>query len=1139
MTIHRIAKCDVFQQCDENQAMSFHCFSGVSMRAVLAVVICLTVAPAQAPAAPKLLPVSGLLPNAAAASEQMARFSPDAMRRAVADMQRRWPGVFKGGQAAQVLKRVGRIEKDLPNIRDGLKRNDAASLESAREIVTFQRGVLLRNPLIGAGKVMLIERRVGPVARKFQDSKISRFGNGIPLGIPWRNTHSVLTTADPINGWDNRIAVVGDLTGPDGAKLDTLYKADNRKIVTHLELDFDASRMMFTTIGEGQRWHVFEADVANPKPKQITPAVKAIDFFDACYMPDGNVFLMSTAQINGLPCEGGTCPVGVPFVMNRKTGKLRQIGFDQETSWDPSIMNDGRVLYLRYEYIDLPHYFPRIAFTCNPDGTNQKAYCLSNSYWPNSLFGLRAMPGHPSKIIGTATGHHGLSRMGMLVIVDPARGGQETDAAVQTIPGYGKPVRNVMTDHLYRRDYPKAMTPWPLDDTYILVTMKLSPNGLWGLYLVDTFDNFTLIAQQEDCFYTNPILLAPRKRPPVVVDRVDLARSDAVLSVQDVYSGPGLAGVPRGTVKALRVISFIYPVTNTGSHDHVGIESGWDIKRVLGTVPVEGDGSAHFTVPANMPIALQPLDAKGQALQLMRSWLTAMPGEKLTCIGCHERSTDAPPARAAAAMRKAPTTITPWQGPARPFGYVTEVQPLLDKRCVGCHDGSKAKGRQKGRRPGPADLRHRPSGRFSAGYAFLQRFVRRPGPETDAHLLPPMAFHASTSALVRMLEGGHHGVKLTDDEWSVLNTWIDLNAPYHGSIFEMSGGVMSNHWRQHEVPFVKMPSQNDVLSLPWNMEGIKGLYAYRMELMGKFSPVVYDTEAEFAARQKLVDAMQPITFVEPARPAGPDPASTLAGWPFTPSKAVQLRNACAKTHNLPATRQLKAGSLTIDMVLIPAGKYVSGTRVTTVAEPFYLSAREVSLAEFQQFDATHDNRFFDRPGKDQSNRGHSLRNPAVPAVRVTWDRATVFCEWLAQANGAAASLPTDAQWEWAARAGSADAFGFGDLSADYAKHANFADRSLGRGYPAYPLDRRSDGTATLAATTANVPNCWGLHNMFGNAAEWTSTVYRRDGAHRIVRGGSFLDLPKVSTTAVKMHYAHYQPLVNVGFRVAVRARARH
>jgi len=284
--------------------------------------------------------------------------------------------------------------------------------------------------------------------------------------------------------------------------------------------------------------------------------------------------------------------------------------------------------------------------------------------------------------------------------------------------------------------------------------------------------------------------------------------------------------------------------------------------------------------------------------------------------------------------------------------------------------------------------------------------------------------------------------------------------------------------------------------------------------------------------------MQPIKFVKPAKPAEPDPAPTLAGWPFTAEKATQLREACARKLNLPATRQLKAGSLTIDMVLIPAGKYVLAARIVSITEPFYLSAREISLAEFRQFDAGHDNRFFDRAGKDQSNRGHSLGNPAFPAIRVTWDRATAFCKWLSKANNVAASLPTDAQWEWAARAGSADAFWFGDLKADYAKRANFADKSLGRGFTPYPLDNRSDGAATLAATAANKPNAWGLHNIFGNAAEWTSTVCPRDGSHRIVRGGSFIDLPKVSTAGSRMHYAHHQPLVNVGFRVAMPARTQ-
>jgi hypothetical protein len=414
---------------------------------------------------------------------------------------------------------------------------------------------------------------------------------------------------------------------------------------------------------------------------------------------------------------------------------------------------------------------------------------------------------------------------------------------------------------------------------------------------------------------------------------------------------------------------------------------------------------------------------------------------------------------------------------------------------------------------------------------FLQKFVRRPGPESDNHILTPMSYHASTSPLIRMLDKGHKGVKLTANEWSVLYTWIDLNAPFHGSMFPMSGGRMNTHWKVHEVPFVKMPHPVDVLGLTWDMKGIKDLYAYRMKMMGKFSPVVHDPEAEYAAREKIVAAME-IDFEMPEGEDEPADRPKLAGWPFDGAQAAKLRDDWARKLSIPATRKLKAGELTIDMVLIPAGKYVSQISVVSVDKPFYISAREISLGEFKQFDPKHDNRFVDRNGKDHRNRGHSLQNPALPAIRVSWDRADAFCKWIAKTNNVGAALPTDAQWEWAARAGSGQAFWFGDVSSDYAKTANFADKSMGRGFTPCQLDSHSDGTATLAPTTANKPNAWGLVNAFGNAAEWTSSVCPKEKTHRIVRGGSFIDLPKHSTADVKMHYAHYQPLVNVGFRIA-------
>ena len=161
--------------------------------------------------------------------------------------------------------------------------------------------------------------------------------------------------------------------------------------------------------------------------------------------------------------------------------------------------------------------------------------------------------------------------------------------------------------------------------------------------------------------------------------------------ITDIYQGPGLQGVPRGTVKKLRVIEYYFSRRGFGGlYGTLGLDGPWDVKRILGTVPVEADGSAFFKIPANSPLSLQPLDEKGQALQLMRSWFVGMPGEAVSCAGCHESQDEVSlePARAwPPGSARSPSN--PWHGPARGFSFVREVQPVLDRYCVSCHDGER------------------------------------------------------------------------------------------------------------------------------------------------------------------------------------------------------------------------------------------------------------------------------------------------------------------------------------------------------------------------------------------------------------------------------------------------------------------
>jgi hypothetical protein len=183
----------------------------------------------------------------------------------------------------------------------------------------------------------------------------------------------------------------------------------------------------------------------------------------------------------------------------------------------------------------------------------------------------------------------------------------------------------------------------------------------------------------------------------------------------------------------------------------------------------------------------------------MRSWFTAMPGEVLSCVGCHEQQNTGAVNRQTIAVRRAPSEIDPWYGPVRGFSFAREVQPVLDRYCVGCHDGRTRPGE-----PAIADLRGERiisdwnsdiaghvsaavGGKFSVAYAELHRFVRRPGIEDDIHMLAPMEYHADSTELVQMLRKGHYDVRLDEESWDRLVTWIDLNAPYHGTWTEIAG----------------------------------------------------------------------------------------------------------------------------------------------------------------------------------------------------------------------------------------------------------------------------------------------------------------------------------------------------------------
>jgi hypothetical protein len=519
-------------------------------------------------------------------------------------------------------------------------------------------------------------------------------------------------------------------------------------------------------------YNVYEINVDGSGLRQVTTSPWAdIDNYDGCYLPDGDLIFCSTRNFQGVPCTGPD-RVGLLYRSNAKGEFVRQLTFDQDHSWNPSLMHDGRVVYTRWEYNDTPHYFSRILFCMNPDGTEQMAYYASNSYFPNAVYYATPIPGSDTQVVCIVSGHHGNPRMGEVAILDVDRGAKGAEGVVQLLPQRHRKPEELIIDQYATGQWPQFLMPCPLSAKYFIVSCQPKPGMPFGIYLLDVFDNLVPVYTEDGTNLFEPQALRPRPMPPVIPGRVNYAKQDAVVRLEDIYAGGGLAGVPRGTIKKLRIVEPVYRYWGNGDQYGISLDGTWDVKKIWGTVPVYEDGSALFRVPANTPLMVQPLDDRGMAQQHMRSWFTAMPGEHLACVGCHEPRGSAPPTAHSIATQKGISEIEPWYGEPRPFRFEVEVQPILDRYCVTCHNEKD-----------PLDLRGKsakPEVKYSIAYTSLHPYVRRPGLESDIHMLPPREFDASTSQLVQLLRKGHQGVKLNAEEWDRLITWIDLNVPYYG-----------------------------------------------------------------------------------------------------------------------------------------------------------------------------------------------------------------------------------------------------------------------------------------------------------------------------------------------------------------------
>ena len=1061
----------------------------------------------------------------------------ESLRLAIADLMETFGQRYPNGQA--YLDRLNTLE--------------AAALRGSRpaaaDLEKLKRQALSANPLLDFDELILLKRKRGQ------------------LGLP---TNHQCNSCLEQSGYENEIAVLSPVRAE--GQLETLFRPPGGFYLGEFDLDFDGRTLLFT-MPNGKSWQIHQIGVDGDGLRQVSREEPGVDNFDACYLPDGRIVFASTASYTGVPCWHGKERACSIYVMNADGSGMRQLCFDQDLDLHPAVLPNGQVIYSRWDYTGIMHIYVRLLMVMNPDGSSQRAVYGSNSYYPNALYFPQAVPGTRNKMVAILSGYHGVNRMGELVLLDTSQGWHEAQGIVQRIAHRNEPPVPVIRDRLVDNSWPKFLHPRPLSEKYFLAAAQLSNNAPWGIYLVDVFDNVLPLCFDGKFDFFEPIPVTSRPKPPSIPSRVDTSRDDAVVYLHDVYAGPGLDGVPRGSVKRLRIVAYHFGYPGMAGPDKIGRGGPWEAMRILGTVPVNEDGSVVFRVPANTPITIQPLDERGRALQLMRSWYTAMPGEKTSCVGCHEHPKDTPHVRRETAATRLPLEIEPWYGPARGFDFEREVQPVLDEYCVGCHDGQlNDKGQTipdlraerfadnyrglpltklgadrlepevREKLPPFAATAKQPYGAtrmlYTPAYDALIPYVRRVNVEDYVGLHVPGEYHASTSELIQMLEKGHHNVRLDEEAWDRLYTWIDLNGPCHGT------------W-------------GDVCKIPY------GADRRRRQLALKYGGPSADPEAVPVVSAKPVEPIIPEPLPKPDRER-----IKLAGWPFDSEEARRRQAVLGESEKLVDL----GGGLGLKLARIPSGEFVIGSNdgevderpatPVTIRRDFWIGACEITNRQYRCFDPSHNPGVFVKRSQDVNGPGIALDGPRQPVVRVSWRQATAFCEWLSLKTGLRFRLPNEAEWEYACRAGSSSdlswgdlghswgdlGHSWGDLGDEFSAWANVADLSLSKVYnntggvfllQNIPCNVNLDDKAIATANVAGYgPNPWGLYDVHGNVAEWTSSTYRPypyrednrgelpgDPGHKVVRGGSFHDRVKRCRSAFRLSYPAWQRVHDVGFRV--------
>jgi hypothetical protein len=562
-------------------------------------------------------------------------------------------------------------------------------------------------------------------------------------------------------------------------------------------VNYEADRVLFSyRPASTEQYHLYEINVDGTGLRQLTDG--KYDDIEPCYLPDGRIMFCSARCKRWVPCWHSQ--VATLYRCDADGSNIHPVSPNVETDNTPWPMPDGRVLYTRWEYVDRSQVLWHHLWTFNPDGTEVRAW-YGNATFPGYLMiDAKPIPDSPKAVATFMHGHGRNEHYGAVTVIDPRAGPDASENAVRISRDENLPRYSWHNGPQQWRD------PYPLSAGCFLVARQD------GLFVMDGRGEHDEIyslpvglddVESDSLMVHEPQPVVQRPREPVIPDRIDPEATTGRFVLADVTRGRNMAGVEPGEVKRLLVLEVLpKPINFSGiqepiTYSNFGSDGGhWGtyfLYRVMGTVPVEPDGSAYFEVPAVRSVFFVALDEEDRSVQRMQSFCNVMPGELSGCVGCHEERSRAPHQKLAGSLMatgREPSQLSPVPDVPEVFDYPRDIQPIWDRHCVRCHNYNRLAGRLS------LTGDHGPW--YSHSYVNLLARGQVDHGGTDGNR-PPCANGSSASALLDRLDGSHNHVKLSERERRIVRTWIDAGATYPGTYASLGTGMI---WPQIDTEFI-------------------------------------------------------------------------------------------------------------------------------------------------------------------------------------------------------------------------------------------------------------------------------------------------------------------------------------------------